>query len=103
MSIDSYVKVVILKMKESSGNEQFFVRLVRVDGDSDFLNQKVLELSCWQTKFLNKDECMGRAWFDASDAARFLGHKNMDKVELMNMTDLEREDIKKNMTFVFKD
>jgi len=93
------VSVRILKMCESSGNEQFFVRLVRNDATNGKLaHYGILEHSCWQTKHLDKDTCLDRAWFDASYLARFVGLSTMDEVEIVGLSEEEKEKMKKAVT-----
>lgn len=95
------VEVNILKMRESSGNEQFFVRLVRNDKDSGIAcNDGVLEYACFQTKHLSKDECLQRAWFSASFAARFIGLKTMKGVILINCDEEETTALKASMSIL---
>jgi len=86
------VEVSICKMSESSGNEQFFIRLVRTD---EKIHGSILEYECFQTKHLDKEECLNRAWFSASMVARFCGLSSMEEVILRNMTNEETEIIKK--------
>ena len=88
------LEVSICKMKESSGNEQFFVRLVRTD---EKLHGSILEYDCFQTKNLDKQVCLERAWFSVSMLARFCGLSSMDEVILKNLTDEETEIIKKSL------
>ncbi len=96
------VEVNIVKMKESSGNEQFYVRLVRNDVDKSFFStHNILEHSCWQTKHLTKEECLSRAWFDASYLARFVGLESMDEVVILGLDDSEKEILKKTRTLKF--
>lgn len=86
------VEVTILKMKESSGNVQFYVRLQRTDEKT---HGSVLEYDCFQTKHLEHKECLERAWFSASMVARFCGLNSMDEIKLVNFTEEETETIKK--------
>lgn len=86
------LEVTICKMIESSGNEQFFVRLVRTDEKT---HGSILEYDCFQTKHLDKKECLDRAWFSSSMVARFCGLSSMDEVILKNFTVEETEIIKK--------
>lgn len=86
------VEVTILKMKESSGNEQFYVRLQRTDEKS---HGSVLEYDCFQTKNLEHKECLERAWFSASMVARFCGLESMDEIKLVNFNEEEKLTIKK--------
>lgn len=95
------VEVKIVKMRESSGNEQFFVRLVRTDfGDDPFFLDGILEHNCWQTQKsgLSKKECLGRAWFDAGFLARFVGLKSMSEVLLVGFDEEETAILKSSMT-----
>jgi len=93
------VDVRIVKMRESSGNEQIFVRLVRNDGSkSAFCTSSILEYSCWQTKHLDKQQCLERAWFDASMLARFVGLENMDSVQILGLNEDEEDILKKSIT-----
>ena len=81
-------------MKESSGNEQFYLRLVRTDEKA---HGSVLEYECFQTKHLEKQVCLERAWFSASMVARFAGLSSMDEVNLQGFNEEEAEMIKKAM------
>lgn len=86
------LEVRICKREESSGNEQFFVQLVRTDEKA---HGAVLDYYCSQTKHFDKNECLERAWFSASMLARFAGLSSMDDVILQNFTEEETETIKK--------
>lgn len=86
------MEVTICKMSESSGNEQFYVRLVRTDEKT---HGSILEYDCFQTKHLDKKECLERAWFTASMLARFCGLSSMDEVILRGLNEEETEIIKK--------
>lgn len=86
------VEVAICKMKESSGNEQFYVRMQRTDEKTHGSN---LEYECFQTKHLDKKECLERAWFSTSMLARFCGLASMDEVKLINFDEEETAIIKK--------
>ena len=88
------LEVSIWKMKESSGNEQFFLRLVRTD---ESVHGSILEYECFQTKHLTKKECLERAWFSASMVARFCGLSSMEEIILRGFTDEETEIIKKSL------
>lgn len=91
-----YVK--ILKMRESSGNEQVFVRLVRNDvPKKSFCNAGILEHSCWQTKHLDKEECLKRAWFDASYLIKFVGSTTMDDVVIVGCDEDETAILKSSL------
>jgi len=91
------VTVRILKMKESSGNEQFFIQLIRTDIKGGFFSTNHLNHSCWQTKNLKKEECLSRAWFDASFLARFVGLESMEEVKLVGFEDEEIETLKQSL------
>lgn len=86
------LEVKICKMSESSGNEQFYVNLVRTDEKK---HGSTLNYDCYQTKHLDKKECLERAWFTASMVARFCGLSSMEEIILMGLTDEETEIIKK--------
>jgi hypothetical protein len=86
------LEVSICKMSESSGNEQFYVRLVRTDENC---HGSILEHECFQTKHLEKKECLDRAWFSASMVARFCGLSSMEEVILRGFNDEETQIIKK--------
>lgn len=86
------VEVSICKMEESSGNEQFYVRLCRTDEKK---HGSILEYDCFQTKHLEKEECLNRAWFSASMLARFAGLESMEEVKLIRLTEEETNIIKK--------
>lgn len=83
-----FLEVRILKMSESSGNEQFFVQLIRTDTKSSFINH--LDYAAFQTKHMDKKECLDRAWFMASLAAKFAGLDSMDSVILENLNEDEK-------------
>ncbi len=95
------VSVRILKMKESSGNEQFFIQLIRTDIKGGFTSCNNLDHSCWQTKNLNKEECLSRAWFDASFLARFVGLDSMDDVKLVGLNEEEIQILKSSLALIF--
>ena|ERR1044071_972917 len=89
------VEVKIVKMKESSGNEQFFVRLVRTDEVQSISSvHGILEYNCWQTKTVDKNTCLKNAWFCASLLARFAGLTSMEEVKLCNFDEEEKTLIK---------
>lgn len=88
-------------MKESSGNEQFFVRMIRKDGYTGMQSiDAVVEYSCHQTKYLAREECLERAWWDASYLARFVGLTSLDEVEISNLTDEEIAVMKASITLM---
>lgn len=86
------LEVSICKMNESSGNEQFYVRLVRTDEKS---HGSILDYDCFQTKHLDKKECLERVWFSASMVARFCGLSSMEEITLRGLSEEEIEIIKK--------
>lgn len=92
------IQVSICKLVESSGNEQFYVRLVRTDEKS---HGSILEYDCFQTKHLSKEECLSRSWFSASIVARFCGLSSMDEVNLYNLSEDEIALIKKAMHLLY--
>jgi hypothetical protein len=89
-----HLEVSICKMRESSGNEQFFVRLLRTDEKT---HGSILEYDCFQTKHLDKNVCLERAWFSASMVARFCGLSSMDDIILLGLDDKETEIMKKSL------
>ena len=88
------VDVSICKMQESSGNEQFYVRLVRTDEKQ---HGSILDYDCFQTKHLDKKECLERAWFSSSILARFCGLSSMDEIKFGNLNEEEKEIIKSSL------
>lgn len=78
----SIYKVGIVKMEESSGNVQFFVRTIRTDlrGEPCEMALKgTLEYSCHQTKHgLSINDCIQRAVFDAGYLLRFFDAERED-------------------------
>lgn len=95
------VDLQIVKMRESSGNEQFFVRQVRNDnGDNLFSTSGQLPYSCWQTikDNLTKEECLARAWFDAGMVARFIGIKSFSEFKVIGLDEEEERILRNSMT-----
>ena len=88
------LEVSICKMNESSGNEQFYVRLVKTDEN---IHGSILDYDCFQTKNLDKKECLERAWFSASMVARFCGLSSMEEVVLNGLSEEETQIIKKSL------
>lgn len=84
------VVVQILRMNESSGNKQVYLRAKRIDVDSDFFTiDNILEYSCFQTKQgIDLNECINRAMFEASFLLRFFGLTYND-IEFSRFTDEE--------------
>ncbi|AWY10371.1 hypothetical protein Octan_055 [Acinetobacter phage Octan] len=74
------VVVKIIRVVESSGNVQFFLRATRLDVDEPFGNN--LEYQCFQTNKnghkLTEHECIENALFGAIMFLRFFGHKGSD-------------------------
>lgn len=71
------VVIKIVKMVESSGNVQFFVRATRTDDDKLFGNN--LEYQCFQTRSVRSEkECIDDAVFSVTFLLRFFGHKATD-------------------------
>lgn len=94
------VDVQIVKMSESSGNDQFFVRMVRNDCTNFFSTSGQLEHSCWQTlkNKLSKEECLARAWFDAGFLARFVGLKSLSEIKVLGCDEEEEKILRSSMT-----
>lgn len=93
------LEVQIVKMKESSGNEQFFIRMIRNDSAKKSLfDQPTLEHSCWQTKNLSREECLSRAWWDASYLARFVGLNSMEEVKIIGLEEEEISILKSSLS-----
>lgn len=94
------VDVQIVKMSESSGNDQFFVRMVRNDCTNFFSTSGQLEHSCWQTlkNKLSKEECLARAWFDAGFLARFVGLKSLSEIKVLGLDEEEEKILRSSMT-----
>lgn len=88
------LEVIICKMKESSGNEQFYVRMRRTDEKS---HGSILDYDCFQTKHLDKEECLNRAWFSASIVARFCGLTSMEEIKLWGISEEESTVLKKSL------
>lgn len=84
------VTLQILRMDESSGNIQIFVRAERTDDNSSNLFQETLEYRCFQTKHIQYKECLSRAWFSATMLCNFFGHHPDDIVFLrLNESDIK--------------
>ena len=74
------VTLQILRMGESSGNIQIFVRAKRTDDNPSKLFQETLECK----------ECLSRAWFSATMLCNFFGHHPDDIVFLrLNESDIK--------------
>lgn len=71
------VVIKIVKMVESSGNIQFFVRATRTDDDELFGNN--LEYQCFQTRSVRSEkDCIDDAVFSVTFLLRFFVHKATD-------------------------
>ncbi|CAH1066750.1 Uncharacterised protein [Acinetobacter phage MD-2021a] len=71
------VVIKIVKMVESSGNVQFFVRATRTDYNKLFGNN--LEYQCFQTRSVRSEkDCIDDAVFSVTFLLRFFGHKATD-------------------------
>lgn len=93
------IKLSIVKMKESSGNIQFFCRAYRLDTSNMSKLEKLthgLDIACYQTKQLDIKECMSRAWFTISYSARFYGIP-MEEINLVKFTEEEELFIKQQL------
>ena len=93
------IQLSIYKATESSGNQQFFCRANRLDVKNLQPKDKLaalLELACFQTKHLDINECMSRAWFTISYSSRFFGIP-MDEIKLINFTKEEEEYTRKQL------
>lgn len=95
------VDIEVVKMRESSGNEQFFVRFSRNDcGDDFFGTTSKLPFACFQTQKNNqtREECLSRAWFEVGMAARFVGLESLSEVIIIGLSDEEKEIMMKTRT-----
>lgn len=95
------VEVEVVRMRESSGNEQFFVRLTRNDsGQGLFATSGTLTHACFQTQKnnLTKEECLSMAWFEAGMVARFVGLKSMSEVVIIGLSEEDKELMMKTRT-----
>lgn len=94
------ISLSIIKMKESSGNIQYFAKAYRTDVKHTSAIDRIasgLDIACWQTKSLRKTECLSRIWFDISYSARFYGIP-MEEVNLLGLTAKEKSFIVNQMT-----
>lgn len=101
MSKIENIQVKITKMSESSGNKQFFVRMVRTDTSGRDSLAGMLEYQCFQTKHTPIEDCLQNAWFAASLLARFVGLSSMDEVIIENVTPEEKEILIKSLALRF--
>lgn len=92
------IVVQLLRMDESSGNKQVYLRAKRTDVDSDFFTiDNILEYSCFQTKHgIDLEECIQRAMFEAQFMLRFFG-LTFDDVEYARFTEEELKIAKSNL------
>ncbi len=89
-SIDN-VKTCIVRMYESSGNVQFFVRSVRTD------TREILEYNCFQTKYgRTEEQCVKDALFASIFLLKFFGHTNVD---FIGFTEENRKTVELNKRF----
>lgn len=85
------IKVMIVKMVESSGNIHFFGRAYNAE------TKKSLDYAFAQTKDFSVEECLERVWLETGFLARFFAIKNED-IELIHLTDEEKEFIVKQLS-----
>lgn len=91
------VVIKIVKMVESSGNVQFFVRATRTDDDKLFGNN--LEYQCFQTLSVRSEkDCIDDAVFSATFLLRFFGHKATD-VEFLNFSEENMKCVEESKRF----
>lgn len=76
------IQIELCYMRESSGNEQIFVRARRKDApDGKGWAYDVLEYECRQTKYgLTLDECIDQAVFSSKSLLDFFGLSKNDLV-----------------------
>lgn len=87
------LQVVIIKMKESSGNEQLFVQLRYKTCGSSLDIAKILNYTCHQTMYQRDvirtiEQCLERAWFDASMLSKFISSTKED-VKILGLSEDE--------------
>lgn len=87
--------IQILRMEESSGNIQIFVRLKRKDDVGLF--GETLEYNCFQTKHLDYKDCLERAWFSATSVCNFIGCTPEDIV-ITGLTNEDQETMKQGLS-----
>jgi hypothetical protein len=86
-------QVQILRMVESSGNNQFFVYAVDTEKDNkDIFNSNKLNFSCHQSKYFDfkNKEPLERATYDAMQLLNFF---NLSKHSLQLPSDLTDEEL----------
>lgn len=94
--------VQILRMVESSGNNQFFVYAIDNNKDnSNVFNCNKLNYSCYQSKYFNfnNEEPIERATYDAIQLLKFFNLTKEDLILPKNLTDEELTIV--NNTFGF--
>lgn len=95
------LQVVIIKMKESSGNEQFFVQLRHKTCESSLDINKILNHGCHQTIVQRTvvrtvEQCLERAWFDASMLSKFIFSTKED-VKILGLSEDEMNYMKQQI------
>lgn len=94
------VEIKIKKMKESSGNQQFYVGVWDLDKETDFFDSNCLNFSCHQSKHFDMEtkEPVERATYDAIELLKFFG-KGEDDLVLLGLTEEEKEIVSKTFEF----
>lgn len=87
------LQVVIIKMKESSGNEQFFVQLRHKGCNGILRSCNSLDYHCHQTMVQSNEvntveKCLEHSWFSASMLSRFISSSKEDVV-IIGLTEEE--------------
>lgn len=100
-NLKDLLEIVIVKMKESSGNEQFFVQLRHKDCKGILDTYKILSHGCHQTMVQRNvvrtvEDCLERAWFDASMLSRFISSSEKD-IKILGLSDYELECLKQQV------
>lgn len=81
------IEIQIVKMTESSGNIQYFLRAKKLDSKSVF--DGILEYNCFQTKHgATSEKCIGDAVFGATYLLKFFDKKGSD-LKFVNFNDDE--------------
>lgn len=94
------VEIKIKKMKESSGNQQFYVGAWDLDKEYDFFDSNSLNFSCYQSKHFDMEtkEPVKRATYDAIELLKFFNKRKEDLV-LLGLTDEEKEVVSDTFEF----
>ena len=94
------VEIKIKKMKESSGNQQFYVGAWDLDKESDLFDSNCLNFSCHQSKYFDMEtkEPVERATYDAIQLLKFFGKKEEDLV-LLGLTEEEEKVVSETFKF----